>query len=176
MSFNLERALDDLAEAGAARRTADDDALSARVGTMTTKIRRRRALRHAGTTVVAACTVGALAVGVAYLPGLVRDGRTGPAAPSSSDSPSVTEPSPDVTLGALGPEQVCGTTLRYLDQRGQLNHYSETAERDEPDTDDAGFAEVLGITEDANGAAVELEYYLPNGASLLELGWTLLLT
>src|SRR5690606_8796943 len=114
--------LDDLAEAGAARRTADDDALTARVGTMTTTIRRRRALRHAGTTVVAACTVGALALGVAYLPGLVRDGRIGPAAPSSDPAPVPTaeptaEPRPDVTLTALDPAQVCGTTVRRLELR-----------------------------------------------------------
>ncbi|NLF04389.1 MAG: hypothetical protein GX593_05230 [Actinomycetales bacterium] len=81
-----------------------------------------------------------------------------------------------MTLAPLDLAQVCGVPLADLEAAGQLSHYSETGERDEPATDDTGFAEVLGITEDANGAAVELEYYLPNGASLLELGWTLLLT
>ncbi|MDQ2624091.1 MAG: hypothetical protein M3Y20_02900, partial [Actinomycetota bacterium] len=132
------------------------------------------ALRHAGTTVVAACTVGALAVGVAYLPGLLDRAPTPPAASPSSDPVPSPDFSRDVTLESLSPELVCGTTLSDLEERGQLFHYSETGERAGPVTDDAGFAEVMGVTDDANGRAVDLEYFLPSGAELTELGWTVL--
>jgi len=170
MSFNLEHALEDLAEAGASRRTADDDALTSRVGAMATRIRRRRALRYTSTTVVAACAVGALAVGVAQLPGLLANGPTPPAG-----SPSV-DPSPttEATLSPFTLSGACGTTLPQFEQRVRLEAFVRE-ESSTPQTDDAGYAEVLSITQDANGAAAELEYYLPNGAQLLELGWTLFL-
>ena len=74
MSFDLSRALEDLAETGASRRTTDDEALTARVGLMASRIRRRRAARYAGTVAVAACAVAALAVGIANLPGVLPDG------------------------------------------------------------------------------------------------------
>lgn len=91
MNLDLNRALEDLAEAGAARRTTDDDLLTSRVALMTTRIRRRRALRYAGTTAVAACAVGALTVGVAYLPGLLQGQALAPAAASPTSGGTVAE-------------------------------------------------------------------------------------
>lgn len=165
MSFDLSRALEDLAETGASRRTTDDDALTARVGLMASRIRRRRAARYAGTVTVAACAVGALALGIANLPGVLPDG-TGPAT-----SP---DPVPGMTLDPIDPAQVCGLALTDLEAQGLLAHYAESAERTTPTTADAGFAEVMGVSEDADGAAVELEYFVPSGAELSELGWTVL--
>jgi len=167
MSFNLERALEDLAEAGAARRPADDDTLTARVGTIATRIRRRRALRYTGTTVVAACAVGALAVGVAMVPGLLDRGPTPPAT-----SPS-TEPSPtaDATLPPFDLAGACGQALSAL--APSLEAYVQPETSSVPETADAGFAEVRGVT--ADGAGVELEFFGPNGARVLELWWSVLL-
>jgi len=169
MSFNLERALEDLAEAGASRRTADDDALRSRVAVMTTRIRRRRALRQAGTTVVAACAVGALALGVSYLPGVLRGMPTGPAA---SPSGTLATDTGGIDFQTVELEALCGTTL---DAR-QLHLLTYSPEPSDPVEDDGGYLEIVGTSTEVNGAAVELEYTLPSSAQLRMLGWTVLVT
>lgn len=178
MSFDLGRALEDLAEAGAARRSADDDVLSARVTTMTSRIRRRRALRHTGTTVVAACAVGALAVGVVYLPGLLGDeGPTGPAGPSATAPANPTvEPTTPTVLAPLTLTDTCGVSMSALEQTGQLSYFVETGESSTPQTADGGFTEILAVSEIVGGAETELRHTFPAGAHLQEISWTLLVT
>src|SRR5690606_22014616 len=84
------------------------------------------------------------------------------------------DPVPGMTLDPIDPAQVCGLALTDLEAQGLLAHYAESAERTTPTTADAGFAEVMGASEGADGATVELEYFLPSGAELSELGWTVL--
>ena len=176
MSFDLNRALEDLADAGASRRSTDDDALTARVGLMASRIRRRRAVRYTGTTVVAACAVGALALGVAYLPGLVADRQPGPAAPSSAaPSPSESQ-EPETTLAPLTLTETCGVPIGELEQAGQLRYFAQTGESDIPQTADGGFTEVLSVMETADQAEAEIRYAFPGGAQLQEIEWTLLVT
>lgn len=165
MSFNLEHALEDLAEAGASRRTADDDALVGRVGLMAARIRRRRALRYTGTTVVAACAVGALAVGVAYLPGLLDRGPTPPAtspSPSATPTPSE-EPSADPTADVepLPPELAgfCGQPVAAIEDL--LRSQVPVA---------LGSASVLSVDETEPSLA-SYQYSIPQGTEQLETTW-----
>ncbi len=174
MSFNLEHALEDLAEAGAARRTADDDALTSRVGLMATRIRRRRALRYTGTTVVAACAVGALAVGVAFLPGLLRDGPTPPAGtPSGTTEPTTEDPDGTPVITTLAPVELgglCGASPSELES---------IVRRDDGRSDldpGPGSARVLSVEESPDSPLAEYQYDIPVDTSEVLIHWQTVIT
>lgn len=130
MSIDLERSLDELA------RSVHDDALADRLNgqvyRMVAQVRRRRAARYTGTSVIGMSAAAAVVVGGMQLAG--RDERMAPPATAVPDGawPACGEPAPlpTPTSGALGveavvPEQVVpygetvGLTLDVVDYRSE---------------------------------------------------------